>query len=201
MTHRTRLGGMLLAGLLALTAGPAFAQEKKGQEAALEAWMKAATPGPEHERLAPLAGSWTGAVKMWMAPGQPPTESTCTAERKWILGGRFLQEEVSGRFMGQPFGGFGLTGYDNLRKKYTGVWTDTLTTALSTSQGTADASGKVITFTREDIDPVSGKPIKGRDVVTIEGKDKHSMVMYKVGPDGKEEKVMEIVFTRHAKGK
>ncbi len=192
---------VFLAGALLLVCGPARAGEKDKKakvDADMEAWMKAASPGPEHKRLDALVGSWEGTVTMWMDPSKPPTESKCTAERKWVLGGRFLHEEVKGEFMGMPFQGVGLTGYDNTQKKYTAMWVDNLTTSISTSLGTADESGNVLTFTKEDVDPVSGKKVKGRDVVNL-APDKNTMEMYKEGPDGKEMKVMEIIFTRKAK--
>jgi hypothetical protein len=74
-----------------------------------------------------------------------------------------------------------------------------MTTALSHSTGTVDEAGKVFTFHREDVDPFTGQKFKGRDVIRILGADKHTMEMYKSGPDGKEIKVMEITFVRKAK--
>src|SRR5262249_52979692 len=74
--------------------------------------MKLATPGPYHEMLKKFAGSWKTETKMWMGPGEPQV-SEGTAEASMILGGRFLKQEAKGNFMGQPFEGFGLTGYDN----------------------------------------------------------------------------------------
>src|SRR5262249_55616944 len=103
------------------------AKKKAGppsEQAAMEAMIKAATPGPEHKRLNDLAGSFTYTMKAWMAPGQPPQESTGTSENKWILDGRFLAQTVSGTFAGMPFHGYGLSGYDNVQKKYVSVWMD-----------------------------------------------------------------------------
>jgi hypothetical protein len=203
MTPHKLLSGLILAGAVILAASQTLAADKDKPKATaepnLEAYLKAAQPGPEHKRLEPLAGSWNVGVKMWMDPSKPPTESKGTAERKWILGGRFLQEAVKGEFLGQPFEGGGLTGYDNLQKKYIGVWVDNMSTGMSHSVGTADESGKVFTFTREDFDPVSGKKVKSRDIIRIESEDKHSMDMFKEGPDGKEIKGMELVFTRKGK--
>jgi hypothetical protein len=204
------LGAMVLAALLILTRGSALAQDKKAADKpaaaqagkpdpAMEAWMKASIPGPQHQLLDALAGSWSGVVKMWMDPTKPPTESACTIDSKWILGGRFLHEEVKGQFMGQPFSGVGLTGYDNIQKKYVGMWVDSMSTGISHSQGTADAAGKTFTFEAENLDPLSGKKVKSRDVTRIQGKDNYSLEMFKTGPDGKEFKAMEIVFTRQPK--
>jgi hypothetical protein len=166
-----------------------------------EAWEKAAQPGPQHKALAAMAGSWTFTCKFWMEPGKDPMESKGTAERKMILGDRFLQEEVTSEMFGKPFLGRGLTGYDNVQQKYVGTWIDSLSTGISHSVGTADKSGKVLTFEREDYDPVAKTKVKGRDVVRLLGDDGQVMEMYKVLPGGKEVKVMEIKFVRKpAKG-
>src|SRR5262249_28225517 len=137
-----RLVFCLAMGLLA---APALAQDakkaggKKGapdQAAMMAAWQKYATPGEGHAVLKPIAGSWTCAVKMWMAPDAPPQESPATSESKMIMGDRYLQEEVKGSFQGMPFSGMGITGYDNIKKKYVGAWVDNMGTGVMTSEGT-----------------------------------------------------------------
>jgi hypothetical protein len=190
----------LLAGVLccaALLCAAAADDKKPAPDFAklMEAYAKASTPGEHHKRLEPLVGSWTYKGKFWMDPSAPPSEQTGTAERKWILGGRFLHEEYKSSD-GHSFHGIGVTGYDNVRKKYTSAWIDSMTTAITQTFGTADESGKVFTFSKEDIDPVSGEAFKSRDVLTIESNDRHSVVVYKILPDGKELKVMEIVQER-----
>jgi len=191
----TRL--LLICGFaVVLTAGAAGADDKKDADA-FEAMRKAATPGPFHKKLEPLNGSWTWTSKFWVDPAKSPKEGTGSSERKWILGGRFLAEDVNSKeIFGAPFQGFGLNGYDNIQKKYVTVWTDSLTTAVSTGTGTVDETGKVFTFHNEVSDPITGQKIKGRDVVKIIDDTKHVMEMYKVGPEGKEVKVMEITFTK-----
>jgi hypothetical protein len=86
----------LLLGLAALLAGgmsPA-GDKKKGEapdeKAIAEAIMKAAEPGEPHKKLEALAGSWEGALKMWLDPSKSPAESKGTSESKMILGGRYL---------------------------------------------------------------------------------------------------------------
>jgi hypothetical protein len=170
--------------------------ETPSKDAVMQAWMKAATPGAEHKRLDDLAGSFTCTVKSWMEPGQPPTDSTATSESKWLLDGRYLAQTVTGTFGGMPFHGYGLTGYDNVQKKYVAVWIDSFGTGISNSVGTASADGKTITFVREEFDPVSGEKFKSKDIVRLVDRDHHEMDMYKVLPDGKEMKVMELRYTR-----
>jgi hypothetical protein len=196
---------LLLAGHVSSddkTDGKKADPQKKGEapskEAMMEAWLKVSTPGPEHKRLDVLAGSWTFVMKMWMEPGAAPTESKGTSECKWLLGGRYLAQEVTGQFMGMPFNGYSLMAYDNAQKKYISVWMDSFGTGISQAEGTADASGKVLTFHREEFDPFAGQKMKSRDVFRLSGKDKFEMEMYRIQPDGKEHKMMEIHYTRQA---
>lgn len=187
-------------GLGLLVAAPAIVQEaKKGgdDEAAMMArWQAYATPGEGHAALKPIAGSWTATVKMWMQPGASPQESAATSEAKWIMGGRYLQEDVKGSFGGMPFEGRGLTGYDNLKKKYVGTWVDNMGTGIETSEGAFDAATKTLTSISEGLDPMTGKTKKNRDVLRIEGDAKMVREMWTKGPDGKDFKVMEITYTR-----
>jgi len=191
----------LAAALLAaLAAAPAVAQQEgqmsAEQQAAMEAWMKHATPGPAHALLEPFVGTWSVTTTWWEAPGAPPNASQGSSVNEWVLGGRFVQQRYTGEMMGQPFAGIGFTGYDNFQKRYVGTWMDTLGTSVMVSSGSADASGKVITFTAEMDDVVSGKRMKVREVTRIIDANKHVFEMY--GPDksGKEFKTMEIVYTR-----
>jgi len=80
--------------------------------AEMEAWQKSMTPGPQHEALAKLAGDWTFTNTMWMAPGQPPTESTGTMHAETTMGGRYVVEDWKGEMMGQPFEGHGTNAYN-----------------------------------------------------------------------------------------
>src|SRR5262249_80109 len=201
----SRILGFFIACLLA---APALAQEaktekkaasKKGepdQAAMMAAWQKYATPGENHAHLKALVGSWTANIKAWMAPGAPPTESTGTSECKLIMDGRYLQEEVRSSFMGMPFQGLGMTGYDNLKKKFVAAWVDNMGTGIMRSEGTYDAKTKTLTMTTDEPDPMTGKMVKGRDVLHMESETKVVREFYRKGPGGKEAKTMEIVYTK-----
>jgi hypothetical protein len=187
----------IVAAVVVLLGGSiiSHADDKKG-EFDFEAYLKSTQPGPEHKCLEPLVGSWTFTSKFWMEPGKPPMESKGTSEHKFVMGGRYLEDVVHGDYFGLPFEGRGLTGYDKIQGKYVGTWIDNMGTGISTSVGSADASGKVLTFEREEFDPMTHKKGKSKDVVRILSDDKHIMEMYKPGPDGKEMKVMELTYTR-----
>lgn len=82
-------------------------------EEATARWMAASTPGEMHEFLARQEGKWNTVTRVWMdGPQSEPSESTGTAVRRMILGGRFLVDETDGSLLGMPHQGFGLNGYD-----------------------------------------------------------------------------------------
>ena len=167
------------------------------QQAMMEKMAKAATPGPQHEMLKKLAGDWNAKVRFQMDPSQPWQESASTSTTTMLMDGRYCQEMVSGQMMGQPFNGFGITGYDNVIGKYVGTWIDNMGTGIETMQGTADASGKVINWIATMSDPLTGKLSKNRMVTTIVDGDHHTLEMYTVPPGAKKEmKTMTIEYTR-----
>ena len=72
----------------------------------------APTPGPEHEHLKKLEGTWNAKIKMG------DTESPATATYKMECGGLWLTSDFCGEFDGQKFQGRGVDGYDPEKKKY-----------------------------------------------------------------------------------
>lgn len=170
---------------------------KKPDDAAdaVAAMLKAAAPGELHKKMEPLAGSFTFKSKFWMDPAKPPSEWEGTCEAKWVMGNRYLRSEVKGNFGGMEFTGVGVWGYDNLKKKFVSAWIDNMGTGISIGTGEIDKTGKVFTFIGEDTDPLTGKPVKGRDVTTINDDGTIKAEYFKL-VDGKEIKVMEIISTR-----
>ncbi|MEP6932482.1 MAG: DUF1579 domain-containing protein [Nitrospirota bacterium] len=177
-----------------------MAKEKKHDkqmdpQAMMEAWKKLATPGERHKQLASLAGSWTTKTKEWMEPGKPPTEADGSVEMKMLLDGRFLQQDFTGEMMGQPYTGMGITGYDNLRKKYVSIWLDTMDTGPFMMEGTGSADGKTITLKGQHAEPGGGH-MTHRAVWKIVDSNTQTFDMWGNHGGGKEMKVMEIVYTR-----
>jgi hypothetical protein len=191
-----------LAAVALFVAVPALAADSPPamsaqQQALMEKMTKAATPGPQHELLKKLAGEWDAKVKFQMDPSQPMQESQSSSTVKMLMDGRYCQEVASGQMMGAPFSGMGVTGYDNVLGKYVSTWIDNMGTGIMASQGTVDASGKVITWASTMSDPATGKPSKARMVTTIADDDHHTLEMFAVPPGGKKEmKTMSIEYTR-----
>ena len=190
--------------LLAASLRPAHAEEKAKappqmsaeEQAMMEKYMKAATPGPEHQKLAKLAGKWKLQVTAWMAPGAPPEKSDGTAEFTSLLGGRYLQQEVKGNMGGQPFEGRGIEGYDNVTKERFGTWMDSMSTGLLVARGKCAADAKKCTFKGTMPDAVAGKAVPMTETLTYTDDDHFSFEMHGPGPGGKNFKMIEIAYTR-----
>ncbi len=201
-----RTGRLVLAAAVALllTAVPFAGAQQQGeapkvtpeQQAAMETYMKLATPGAAHKALEPMIGTWNVTTTMWQKPGAAPQTGGGTAENSWVLGGRFIRQDFDGEFGGMKYQGLGFTGYDNYKKKYVGTWMDTMGTMMMHMLGTADPSGKVFTLGSTVDDAMTGKSIRVKTVTRIVGANKHVMEMYGPDPTGKEFKMMEIVYTR-----
>ncbi|HYM81978.1 MAG TPA: DUF1579 domain-containing protein [Candidatus Limnocylindria bacterium] len=162
-------------------------------DAAMEEMMKLGKPGPEHAGLEKMAGTWKAVNKSWFVPGEP-TVNEGTAESRMILGGRFLEQKFHGTMMGQAFEGYGLTGYDNVKKTYTTMWIDNMGTYISTGTGSMDAAGKELTMKSMMPGP-DGKPIEHRMVTKVVDDKTHVFSMY-APYNGKEQLMMEITYTR-----
>jgi hypothetical protein len=148
---------ILMVGLAAMTV-PAQAQQEQDQEAMMKAWEEATTPGDGHRVLDQLVGKWDATTKMWwQGPDGPATESKGNAELKWILDGRFLQQEWHGEMMGKPIHGMGFVGYDVFKKKYTQVWIDNNATATYSSEGTYNPVDKTLRMYGRMDEPMTGE--------------------------------------------
>lgn len=195
---------LTLLVVVGIGTGQVVAQQAQGgqlemtaeQKAMMEAWMKAGTPGDDHKFLEPMIGTWTVKVTSWETPAGPPTTSLGTAERAWVLGGRFLKETFKGEFNGMPFEGLGYTGFDNLKKKYIGTWMDSMSTMTLMLTGTADRATKVLTMSGTMDDAMTGKPMAIKSMTRILDNNRHVYEMYGPDKDGKQFKMMEIAYSR-----
>lgn len=176
------------------TAEPAMSAE---QQAMMDAWARAATPGAEHARLAEhFAGNWDVSMSFWMDHDAPPTTETGTATITPVFGGRQLRQDFKGSFMGMPFEGSGYSGYDNVRQRYTATWNDNMSTATMLSFGDYDAATRTYTYTSEMADPMQdGALIPIREVVQIVDADHHVMEMFEPH-EGKEVRTMRLEYRR-----
>jgi hypothetical protein len=159
----------------------------------MAAMMKLAAPGPQHEALEVMEGTWKATVKAYGPTGEPTT-SDGVSENRMILGGRYLEQRFKSTMMNQPFEGRGLTGYDNGAQHYTFAWVDNMSTVIMTGSGTMDDASKTLTVSATTPGP-DGKPTEVRMVTKIVDANSHVFSMYGT-MGGKEQLMMEITYTR-----
>lgn len=153
-------------------------------------------PGKQHEFLKQLEGTWVAESEfMNPKPGDPPMKGKSTDTCKLAVNGLFLIMDVEGTMMGKPFLAHGIFGYDTHKSKFTGSWVDSMSTAIWTSEGSLDDSGKVLTCVMEGPDPMTGHPHKMKYVIEITGKDSRKMTFH-MEHEGKEMQVGTIDYKR-----
>jgi hypothetical protein len=170
----------------------------KDAEFAADTLARYAMPGPQHKLFDRMVGRWTTLTRYWPAPGAEVVEAKGASQRKWILDGRFLLEELDGGDLALPFRGVGLYGFDAFEQKYNSAWVDTMNTSIPTHLGTYDKTNDVVNFTGQYKDPWTGAKKPERGVTRFLSRDKHALEVYVSEPDGREFKMLEIVYTREA---
>ena len=201
MTRRIA-GCLLTVAAIVLLVAPALVQGAAEppkmtpeQQAEMEAFMKAGTPGPQHQQMATTVGTYDLKIKSWHDPKAPAAEDNGTATRKMMLDGRVLVEDVNSSTMGMPFTGHGMRGFDNVTGKYWSTWMDSMSTGMMMSQGSCDAKDNC-TFTGSWNDPIKKTPVKSRMTTKWTSPTTEVFEMFAPGPDGKEFKMMEITYTK-----
>ena len=164
-------------------------------QAMMAKWQAYASPNDNHRVLDPLVGTWSHVVTWWMTPDSQPEMSKGTTETQWLMGSRYLWSAVSGMTMGQPFEGMGLTGFDNGRQTYQTIWMDNMGTGMMTGEGTYDPGTKTLTDRGRFTDPMVGQR-SYRGVITFVDDVHYRYELYVADENGKEFRMMEIVYTR-----
>lgn len=124
--------------------------------------------------------------------------STGTMTNTFDLGGRFLRHDYKGDPNEGPFPSFegrGFWGYNDVSKKYEGVWVDNASNMMQVDTGSVDETGKVWTMEGQMSCPQTGKAMIKRSFITLIDNDKHRMEMFFIR-DGQEMKGMEINYER-----
>ena len=173
---------------------PCFAQEESAAQ--MEMIEKLMKPGEYHELLKNFVGTWNAEAKIWMDPSAPPIVTKGRATFKLIFDGRFHYGDFLGEFMGSPFKGINIMGYDNAKKEFFSIWLDNSTTSVLSAKGTYDADTEKFQFHAETFDPYSGQTLEMREEARFASEDEYISVTYAKPKDGEEFKNMEMVYKR-----
>jgi hypothetical protein len=143
-------------------------------------------PGPEHELLKKWVGTWDTTMKVMGG------EVKGVAIYKMELGGLWLASTYEGEFGGMKFQGRGLDSYDAAKKKYVGVFVDSMSTSPLVMEGTYDKAKKTLTMEGEG-PGMDGKPTKYKSVA--EWKDDNTVV-FSLYVGGEKEPGFTITYKR-----
>ena len=88
-------------------------------------------------------GIWDAEMEIRPAPGAEPFRQKGVSTNKRIAGGRWLVVDFKAE---TGFEGHGIYGWDASTEKYTGVWVDSMQTAISRAEGSWDPATKTMTF-------------------------------------------------------
>ncbi len=205
MNHRfVILAITLLAPLLAapvssaaLAEQPATATEARSDED-LDSWIAGlAEPGDGHEVLEALVGTWEGKGSIWDSPESDPIPITATVERHWVLGGRFLREEISVHSEdGEVFEALGFIGFNNEAAQYELLTIDNTSTAMLLETGKFHPDSKKLMIRGSFRDPATGFVIDRRVEMDLSKEGRISVVGYTTNEEGREFKSLEGAVAR-----
>jgi hypothetical protein len=192
----------LLIILLATLAGGRFlcAEDAKTptavparQDAKASVGLSSTTP--EIDVLKKWVGSWEATIESTGRDGKPVTNAAKATAK--LSGGRWLVTDFDGTFMGAPFIGHEVIGYDPVAKKYVLNWVDSMATSFATGEGLYNPQTKTLTLTVTGRDDSTGKMTTWRQVDIWKDTDHHEWTLRTISPkDAKEQIQMTIRYHR-----
>ena len=164
-----------------LLAGAAFAARGTFQDG-----PPMAEPVAQHALLKRMAGTWDALVQA----GEASEKGTYSCELG--MNGLWLTSDFDGQLMGAPYQGHEVLGWDPDKKKYVGCWVDSMTSALTLTEGTWDEAKQSLTMESLAPDPMTGQ--KMVNVTQFQGDDQHVFRMHSGSLDSPP--MMTITYTR-----
>jgi hypothetical protein len=184
-TNRT---GLLLAQQ---STKPAPSSEKKDAKAA----PSASSSTPEIDVLKKWVGNWEATIESTGRDGKPVTNAAKATAK--LSGGRWLVTDFDGTFMGAPFIGHEVIGYDPVAKKYVLNWVDSMATSFATGEGLYNPQTKTLTLTVTARDDSTGKMTTWRQVDIWKDADHHDWSLRTISAkEAKEQVQMTIRYHR-----
>ena len=147
-------------------------------------------PTAEHLLLKKLAGTWDSTVNFMGGTTKGVYTVELAMNRLWII------ENFKGEFGGLPFHGHGVTGYDPAKKKYVGVWVDSISTHIQEFEGDYDAKQDAFVFETMGTNMATGEKQREIHRTTFHGADAATFEMVVPQPDGSEAPLMTIEYAR-----
>lgn len=126
-------------------------------------------PSPEHAIIKKFVGTWDCKMKMM---GQ---EMKCSHTVE-ALGEFWSTGKFNGSFGDMKFEGRDVNGWDPMKKKFVGVWVDSMSPNPMFMEGTYDAASKTLTMEGSGVS-IEGKSVKMKEVIVFKNDDEYTMAM------------------------
>ena len=155
--------------------------------------MAASTPGEAHAEMAKGAGTWKVDSTWWSWPGSEGQSMVATADVS-MMWDRHMVMEFKSDWMGMPYNGHMIMGFDNYTEEYWSIWIDSMGTQISISRGQVDESGVVhMNGTWSSPNTPAGRPFRTETHHLSD--DEFRMDFYDSHPEG-EFMSMTMTYTR-----
>jgi hypothetical protein len=151
---------------------------------------------PGQDVLKKWVGQWDATVESTVRDGKLVTNPAKSTSRL-AYGDRWLISDFDGTFLGAPFTGQEVLGYDPVAKKFLLNWIDSIATSFATGEGIFDPKTNTMTWTVSSRDDSTGKLTTWRQVDIWKDADHHDWSI-RATKDGKEQIQMTIRYRRKA---
>ncbi len=157
--------------------------------------MEFPRPTAEHNKVRESAGVWKVKSTFYMDPNPatPPMESEAK-ETIEAFGDFWIRSVYESDFMGQPFRGQTMLGYDPEKKEYVSTWIDTMSPTFFHFRG--NFTGDKLEMKGRAFDCMSKVEANYRTTEVHKSPDERVFEMFMEMPDGNEFKMMTHVYTR-----
>ena len=160
--------------------------------------LAGAAAANQHTEALPQAAHFKKAAGTWDATVEGEGPASKGVETVRLIGdGMWAISDFEATMSQGPFTGHGVSGYDPVKKKYVGVWVDTMSPIPFHMEGEMDTAGKVMTSKGMMPDP--SDPTKTLEATMVEtwlDADTRTFSMRVAGPDGKAMEMMKITYKR-----
>ena len=137
-------------------------------------------------------GTWDADIEVRSTPGGPVQRSKGVYTNRLIADGRWLVTDYRNETTG--FEGHGIYGYDELKKKYAGVWVDAQRTFLTVAEGNYNESQRSLALSSEI--KMAGRTLRWREVTETKDPDTQVFRSFMPVPEGGEFEMITVTYRR-----
>lgn len=187
--------GCETAGGGTMSRGPAAPMTQETTEE-IDHFRMMTEPGEPHRLLDTVVGRWDVSLRIFGRDGADDVTGTGTVERRWILGGRFIESRPRMEGAQGSMEGVGILGYNAFDGVYEHVWVEDHATSMAVSRGHFDPERKQLVFRGQERDLSTGFVLATRTVHDLSSASRHTVTGFSTDQFGIERRIFEAVFER-----